>query len=261
MMAVFQNFKEAELNRRGQFLCVRDMRAGSQWAAWALAGLLAVIAVALPVASNTPHARSKAAVTARAPVKTYGLSTAPITMEVFTDYECPTCAALYEQTLKLLINDYVASGKVYLIHHDFPLTMHKYSGQAARWANAGAEAGQFEAVEAALYDNQNGWASDGNIEKYISGALSAPNFKRVQKLMEGCELPGPTSNPNGGFNASPHPCALDTYIEQDIAIGEQVPVKATPTYVISYKGQKLPPATGLVSWPILKQFFDSLLAQ
>jgi len=38
-------------------------------------------------------------------------------------------------------------------------------------------------------------------------------------------------------------------------------VQATPTYVITYKGMRLPAASGAVSWPILKQFFDSLLAQ
>ena len=232
-----------------------------RWAAAALVALVALMA-ALPVASGVTGARSKSAsVTAHVPVKAYGISTAPITMEVFTDYECPVCAQLYEQTLKRLINDYVAAGKVYLVHRDFPLSMHKYSGQAARWADAGAEAGQFEAVEAALYDNQNAWGADGDIEKYISQSLSAPNFRKVQRFMEGCEAPGPTANWAGGFNASPHPCALDAYIEQDIATGEQIPVKATPTFVISYKGQKYPPGSGFVSWPILKQVFDSLLSQ
>src|SRR5271170_5231015 len=48
------------------------------------------------------------------PVKSYGSPSAPITMEVFSDFQCPACRMLYEQTLKLLINDYVASGKVYL---------------------------------------------------------------------------------------------------------------------------------------------------
>lgn len=248
------------MKRRGQSLRVSKT---ARLAAGTVAALLILAVVALSVASSTTHARSKAAVvTAHAPAKAYGVSTAPITMEVFTDYECPTCAALYEQTLKPLVNDYVATGKVYLVHHDFPLSMHKYSGQAARWANAGAEAGQFDAVEGALYGNQNGWAVDGSIDKYVSQSLSALNFKKVQMFMKGCEAPGPTANPtSGGVNAPPHPCALDTYIDQDIALGEHVPVKGTPTWVISYKGQKYPPASGLVSWPILKQFFDSLLSQ
>lgn len=197
-----------------------------------------------------------------APTKAYGSSSAPIKLEVFTDYECPVCRALYVQTLRPLIADYVASGKVYLVHHDYPLDNpeHKYSSQAARWANVAAQFGQFEAVEAALYEHQSSWHGDGDIAKYISGAMSSSEFQRIAKVMAGCEAPGPKGH-EGGFVAPPHPCAVDTYIEKDIALGNQIPLTATPTYVITYKGQRLPPGTGFVSWPVLKQFFDNLLRQ
>jgi protein-disulfide isomerase len=197
-----------------------------------------------------------------APVKAYGSRTAPIKMEVFTDYECPMCRNLYEQTLRPMIADYVASGKVYLVHHDYPLDNleHKYSGQAARWANVAAQFGEFEAAEGALYDNQQGWSADGNIAKYMAGTMSSSDFRRIAKVMETCEAPGPKGRP-GGIALPPHPCEVDRYIEQDIQLGNQVPVTGTPTYVITYKGQRLPPGSGAVSWPILKQFFDNLLRQ
>jgi len=250
------------LNFQGQFSCASHALIHTRKVVWALAALaIALVAFAAsPAASHGPRQTSnshhKTAEPSRPPVKAYGSPSAPITMEVFTDYECPACRSLYEQTLKLLINDYVASGKVYLVHHDFPLSMHKYSGQAARWANAAAEVGEFDKVEAALYDNQNSWQNDGSMEKYISAAMSAADFKRVQLHMRGCDPPGPTAG-----TPSPHPCPLDAYIETDIALGEKVPVKSTPTYAITYKGQRLPPGSGVVSWPILKQFFDSLLGQ
>jgi protein-disulfide isomerase len=200
-----------------------------------------------------------------APVKTYGSNSAPITMEVFTDYECPTCRSFFELTLRPMISDYVASGKVRLIHHDFPLAppTHHNSGQAARWANAAARAGEFSAVEGAFYDHQTEWAASGDLEKYVSGAMSAADFKRVQKLMQGCVAPGPTANFSGGVNVAPSEgtCPLDADIERDIMLGQKVPVTGTPTYVISYKGTRLPAGTGMVSWPLLKQFFDSLLSQ
>jgi protein-disulfide isomerase len=196
------------------------------------------------------------------PMKAYGSRTAPITMEVFTDYECPMCRNLYEQTLRPMIGDYVASGKVYLVHRDYPLNIaaHKYSDQAARWANIAAQFGQFETVEAALYDNQQAWDASGDLEKYISAAMSSTDFKRVQKVMEGCQAPGPRGTP-GGIVAPPHPCEVDPYIEKDIELGNQLPVTGTPTWVIIYKGQRLPSSTGFVSWPVLKAFFDSLLSR
>ncbi|MGD0955423.1 MAG: thioredoxin domain-containing protein [Candidatus Acidiferrales bacterium] len=199
-----------------------------------------------------------------APVKVYGSKSAPITFEVFSDYECPSCRNLYENTLRPLINDYVASGKVYLVHRDFPLPMHKYGYEAARWANASARVGEFQSVEAALYDNQASWSADGNIAKYVSAAMSPAEFQRVQKLMQGCEATASASthSPQTVNVAQVNrACALDAFIDEDRELGNRIPVKATPTYVITYKGQHLPAGSGIVSWPILKQFFDSLLAQ
>ncbi|HXA79507.1 MAG TPA: thioredoxin domain-containing protein [Candidatus Acidoferrales bacterium] len=233
-----------------------------------LAGAQSATTPAKPAASATAHAHKTAATkpvaSLGAPVKAYGASSAPITMEVFSDYECPSCRNLFETTLRPMIADYVAAGKVYLVHRDFPLPMHKYGYQAARWLNASARVGQFQEVEAALYDNQNAWAQDGSIEKYVSGAMSAADFKRVQSQMQGCEMPGtasvkPARLALGGQTGDT--CSLDTYIDQDRALGNKIPVQATPTYVISYKGNHLPAGSGSVSWPILKQFFDSLLSQ
>ena len=199
-----------------------------------------------------------------APVKSYGSSSAPITMEVFSDYECPSCRNLYENTLRSMINDYVAAGKVYLVHRDYPLPMHKYGYEAARWLNASARVGKFAGVEAALYDNQNAWAADGNIAKYVSAAMSPTDFKRVEAIMHGCEPSAgvkPASFALGSQSGSSGACSVDPYIEADRALGNKIPVAATPTYVITYKGNRLPAGSGMVSWPILKQFFDSLLSQ
>lgn len=197
-----------------------------------------------------------------APVKTYGSKTAPIRMDVFTDYACPTCRVLFLQTLQPLISDYAASGKVYVVQHDYPLELpgHENSSQAARWANVAAQFGQFEPVEAALYQNQSAWAASGDIAKYVAAAVPDAEFKRMAKVMETCQAPGPRGRP-GSVDASPHPCAIDPYIEKDIVLANQIPLQATPTYIITYKGQRLPPGTGYVSWPVMRQFFDNLLKQ
>lgn len=198
-----------------------------------------------------------------APLKTYGSKTAPITFEAFTDYQCPGCRALYEQALKPMIGDYVASGKVYLVHHDFPLVMHQYSGQAARWANASAMVGEFGPAEAALFDNQPSWEADGNISKWVSEAMPKADFERVQAIMKDCTAPAPQATTPGAdpLAKSGHTCPVDAYIAPDIKLGFTVPVNYTPTYVIFYKGKKIASSSNIVTWPILKQFFDSLLSQ
>jgi len=223
-----------------------------------------------PAASSTAathesaaHAVAPAKSALGSPVKSYGSPSAPVKLEVFTDYQCPSCRTFFEQTLRPLINDYVASGKVYVLHHDYPLSGHQYSGMAARWANAAARVGQFGNVEGALYDNQMMWEMTGDLKKYVSASMPAADFKRVEQQMEGCDGPGPTAAPSGGVAYPPggHACPLDAFITPDIALGMKVPVQATPTYRITYKGQVLPAASGAVSWAILRQFFDSLLAQ
>lgn len=241
-------------------------RPSSGWLiALALAAAIAIVP-ALAAQTTAVHAHTRAAsasdpAAAAVPMKSLGNKNAPITMEVFSDYQCPSCGNFFEVTLRPMINEYVAQGKVYLIHHDFPLQMHTHSGDAARWANAAAKIGEFQEVDAALFDNQNAWSTNGDIEKYVAAAMSPADFKRVQAILKPCTSPPPTSRVDGSAPPADRACPVDQYIVQDIILGYQVPVKATPTFIVRYKGQSYPASSGIVSWPILKQFFDSLLSQ
>ncbi len=179
------------------------------WIRFSALAVLAVVAIALAPsghaqtkpAAKTASVKKAAAETLPAPMKTFGVKSAPITMEVFSDYQCPACRSFFENTLRFMITDYVASGKVYLVHRDFPLPMHPYSMDAARWANAAARIGRFESVDTALFDTQNNWTKDGNMEQYISAALGTADFKRVQKLVQGCltQTVGGTGGSNHTF--------------------------------------------------------------
>ena len=190
--------------------------------------------------------------------KSLGDPNAPIKMEVFDDYECPACDQFYENTLKLMIDSYVAEGKVYLIHRDFPLPIHLYSRRAARWVNAAARIGKFEAVERALFDNQMAWSEYGTenpkgiMEPFVKGALTPAEFERVQRLMKGCEV-----NTQQEIKG----CALDGDIQHDMALGQLIPVNETPTSIVTYRGVRYPPIVGAMSWPLLREFFDQLMSQ
>jgi len=218
-------------------------------------------APAHPVVHKAPAGAKPAAFTA--PVKVYGTKGAPITLEVFTDYQCPICRSFFENTLRYVINDYVASGKVYIIHHDFPLVMHQYSGQAARWADASATVGEFGAAESALYDNQTAWTADGNMAKFIAEAMPKSDFDRVAAIMMNCNTPAPqvTQADADPLAKSGHACPVDPYIGADMEVGYKNNVNATPTYIIYHNGQRVTQGSSYVTWPILKQFFDSIMAQ
>jgi protein-disulfide isomerase len=99
------------------------------------------IALATVALIGTLWGQAKVSPTDLTTDKSLGSREAPITLEVFADYQCPQCRLFYETVTKQLIDTYVNTGKVYLVHRDFPLSMHSYSHQAAHWLNAAAAAG------------------------------------------------------------------------------------------------------------------------
>ena len=176
-------------------------------------------------------------------VKAIGNPNAPITMEVFGDFQCPACRGFFEGTTKQVIDDYVIPGKVYLIHRDFPLEMHPYARQAARLANAAAEFGQFEAAERALYDHQDEWSARGNIDEVIAGSFAPAQFKKFQAF------------------ESQHMNDINASIERDRALGMQRNVNQTPTIYITSHGKTEALPGGGVDYKLLKSYFDYLLRQ
>ena len=53
----------------------------------------------------------------------------------------PSCAAAFASSVPQLVNEYVKTGKVRLIHRDFPLPQHQYSKLAARYVNTAGKLG------------------------------------------------------------------------------------------------------------------------
>lgn len=174
------------------------------------------------------------------PHKAFGFKSAPITMEVFSDYQCPACRTLFMTTNRQLMDNYVTTGKVYLIHRDFPLPMHAYSRVAARYARAAAEIGKIEPVEKALFENQEKWEQSGDVDGILAAALSSPDMSKVRALVKGG--------------------TLEPLIDKDYALGQLYRVNQTPTTVFHSKGQTYP-YSGAMNYETLHQFLDQLLSQ
>lgn len=176
--------------------------------------------------------------------KSIGNPSAPITMEVFGDFQCPACRNFFQNTVKQVIDDYVIPGKVYIIHRDFPLdSPHPYARQAARLANAAANFGQFEAIERALYDHQDEWSAKGNIDEVIAASFPAAQFKKFQTF------------------ESQHMNEINASIERDRAMGVQRNVNQTPTVYVTHRGKTEALPGGGVDYKLLKSYFDYLLRQ
>ncbi|HWT88327.1 MAG TPA: thioredoxin domain-containing protein [Candidatus Angelobacter sp.] len=174
------------------------------------------------------------------PHKTRGSKSAPIIMETFSDFQCPACKQLYMGTSRQLNDNYVATGKVFAIHRDFPLPGHAYSRVAARYGRAAAQLGRLEQVEQALFENQEKWEQTGDVDGTVASVLSPADMTKIRALIK---------NP-----------AIDAAIEKDLALGRTYAVNQTPTTIIHYKGQTYP-VVGIVSYDVLHQFLDQLLRQ
>jgi protein-disulfide isomerase len=180
-----------------------------------------------------------------ATLRSEGSKSAPITMEVFSDFECPACKQLFVGTLPGIEQNYVSTGKVYLIHRDYPLQMHKFSREAMRYADSAARIGRYNEVAAVLFARQEEWAStgrgSGDIDGIVASVLTPAEMATVRRLAKTAQI--------------------EAGIQKDYDLGDKVhQVNQTPTTIITYKGQMWP-VTGVMSYPILKQFLDSLLAR
>jgi len=135
-------------------------------------------AVALGPASAGSIARDR-----KPGFKESGSPTAPVTCELYTDFECPHCATFYLETAPQFVARYVDTGKVRLIHRDFPLARHRYARVAARYANAAGQAGYYQAVANRLFRTQAVWSADGNIDEQVARVVPAAAMDKVRALV------------------------------------------------------------------------------
>lgn len=108
-----------------------------------LAVTLTDVVTAVQQARSGPSA-APAADTLRidAPGPFRGSPTAPVTLVEFIDYECPFCRRFHTETLPVLLEEYVDTGRLRIVLRDQPLPSHPNALPAARTARCVAEQGE-----------------------------------------------------------------------------------------------------------------------
>jgi protein-disulfide isomerase len=173
--------------------------------------------------------------------KESGSAGAPIACEIYSDYECPSCAAFFRDTMPLLIAGYVQTGKVKLLHRDFPLVQHPYAKLAARYANAAGQAGQYDLAVSRLFQTQDIWSQSGDIDAQLAPALPPAVMRKVRDIVA-------------------HDQRLDDTVAADLAMGVTDRIHATPTLVVVWKGNRQA-ISPIPSYALLKSYLDDLLAR
>jgi protein-disulfide isomerase len=144
--------------------------------------------------------------------KEEGSPTAPVICDLYTDYECPYCARFYLETVPQLVAAYVDTGKIRLIHRDFPLARHRYARLAALYANAAGEAGYYQAAATKLFRTQEVWSVDGEIGREVAQVMPPAEMERVRASVE-------------------HERASDDSLAADEAMARDNHIEQTPTLV------------------------------
>jgi protein-disulfide isomerase len=174
--------------------------------------------------------------------KALGNPTAPVRLEIFSDFTCPHCRVLHETVLPQLMKDYVVNGKVYIVDRAFPLTGsgHEHSREAFDYAVAAARIGKYQEVADALYAQQGTWALNGNVWGTVASALpSAADQKKVQALSKD---PGVLAE-------------VEAEYQEAVALG----LNQTPTLVVTVGGKHYPPLPPAPDYRFLKSMIDELL--
>jgi len=90
------------------------------------------------------------------PIK--GEQNAPITIVEFSDFQCPFCARFHMQTLPLILEQYVETGKVKFVYRDFPIqNSHPNAMPAAAASECAHEQDKYWEYHDALFENQEMW--------------------------------------------------------------------------------------------------------
>lgn len=172
--------------------------------------------------------------------KALGNPAAPILVEMYSDFQCPHCKHLHETFMAGFIKDYVDTGKVYLVFREFPLvSFGPRSREAAAYATAAARIGKFQPVAHALFENQASWAMSGKVWETVASVLTPAEQAKVQALAKDPAVPAE--------------------VQRDVDIGTKVPVRSTPTLVVTHRLQQRPWDYWEDGGKLFRGYLDALL--
>jgi protein-disulfide isomerase len=152
--------------------------------------------------------------------KIVGNQSAPIRLEVFSDFTCPGCKAFHDNVLPTVMSEFVSRGKAFIVFRDYvlpPNPGHQFSGEAARYASAANRVGKYRSVADALFASQSSWAMSGKVWDVVASVLTPAEQKRVQALSK--------------------EAAIAEEVKWDTDTGNRAGLTRTPTVGINFQTQ------------------------
>lgn len=88
-----------------------------------------------------------------------GNADAKVVVTEFADFQCPACGYFTNSLSAQFEKDYVASGKIKFVYHDYPLRQHTNAVVAAEAARCADDQGAFWKMHKMLFTNQRQWSA------------------------------------------------------------------------------------------------------
>jgi len=168
-----------------------------------------------------------------------GEADAPVTIDVFEDFQCPSCQYYTESIQPLIIQNLAAPGKVRYVFHQYPFidgAGARNGGESDQAANASMcanEQGRFWDMQAILYVNWNG-ENQGNLSN-----------RRLQAMAESIGLD------MGSFNDCFRVNKYESDIQADFDLGNEMGVSGTPSVFVD--GNKVGEPGRVATYEVIAQ--------
>lgn len=173
-----------------------------------------------------------------------GNQDAPITIVEFSDFQCPFCARFQIQTLPLILEQYVETGKVKFVYRDFPIqNSHPNAMPAAAASECAHEQNKYWEYHDALFENQGVWNK-------VDIASAVTVFKEFAAELD--------------LNQDQFNSCLDSgkYIEEinnDLKDGRDYGITGTPGFFIGNEENGFVKLNGAQPFEAFKNIIDSQL--
>lgn len=173
-----------------------------------------------------------------------GNASAPVTIEEFADFECPSCGRYATITEPDVRHRLVETGQALYKYYDFPLPMHKNTQAASNAAACADEQGKFWPMHDQLFAGQDAWGLSASETEVTDNPK--PIFLGYAKAL--------------GLNTDQWEKCFDAHKYQsriDANTGEAFRrhVEQTPTFYVNGKM-----ITGAISYDELKKMVDEAAA-
>jgi len=177
-----------------------------------------------------------------------GEQSARLVVVEFSDYQCPYCSRFFRDTMPLIEQEYINTGKVKYVFRNLPLeSIHPFAVKAAEAADCAGEQGKFWQMHRRLFSNQE--------------AL-APTDLQMHAQSIGLDLMKFNQCLSGGSHAP----AIRKGAEEAFSAG----IQGTPAFVIGVRNDKDPrdPNIKVVSiisgaqpYSVFKETINNLLSR